>query len=116
MNWKSILIFIVGVVVGIVVSFCCRVEEPNNIIDNISSSTINQPNEKVDEDVNILEGEITGFEDSRTVEIVSELGPILCKVYDEELVKKLEGLLEQKIKVQIEYNEKTRERIIQKIL
>lgn len=127
MKKQNIITFIVAFLIGFIVVYGLLnsppFQQPNT--DNPSDSNIINDdeieldkNEEKQEDNNlkIIEGEFVGFADSTTVEIVTNEGPISCSVYDEELISKLKDLMEQKIKVEIRYNENSKINIIEKIL
>ena len=119
MKKENILIFVIGVILG-VLGYALfenfKGEKTQQPIQDSPSDAIIEVEKENNIKTEIIEGELTGFEDVHSVEIVTAEGPISCQVYEKDIISKLEELTEQKIKVEVKYNESTGVRIIQKVL
>ncbi|MBE5821776.1 MAG: hypothetical protein E7311_04225 [Clostridiales bacterium] len=119
MNVKSIIIFILGFIVGLVGYLIIDNMKPDVVNPNPDNQIISNeqtPTNEEKENIKIIEGELTGFADNHTVEIITEEGPISCHVYDENVSSKLEEVTGKNIKVEVKYNDEISLGVITKIL
>lgn len=114
---KNIVIFIIGFVVGLVGFLVIdNIYIGTEIPVNPDISVSGEQNNEENYEIKIIEGELTGFADSRTIELVTSEGPISCRVYDDNMVIKLEGLIDTNIRIEVKYNKTTQVNTITKIL
>lgn len=115
---KNVLIFILGFVVGLLGFLILddMKEDNNPITDDPSLSVSDGQNNEKNYEIKVIKGELTGFADTRTIEIVTVDGPVFCSVYDENMIAQLEELIDTNIKVEVKYNLDTKVGIVSKIL
>ena len=117
---KNVLVFILGFILGLIVVLVGNnIQDNSNFpsnMDNPSTSIIENQDDESMYETKIIQGNLTGFADARSIEIVTIDGPITCRVYDDDIILKLEELIDTSIKLEVKYNKNTQVTTVIKIL